>query len=52
LEIFVIKHVIALLIKIVVNVIGMEFVFLVIIMNILEIIAVKVAINVQMVNVI
>jgi hypothetical protein len=52
LEIFVMKHVIALLIKIVMNVIEMEFAFLVKMMNFLEIIVLKNVINAQMANVI
>jgi hypothetical protein len=50
-EIIVIKHATP-IIKIVVNVIGMEFAFLVKIINFLEIIAVKVVKNVQMEHVI
>jgi hypothetical protein len=46
------KHVIALLIKIVMNVIEMEFALLVKIMNFLAIIVLKVVINAQMANVI
>jgi hypothetical protein len=46
------KHVIALLIKIVMNVIEMEFALLVKMMNFLEIIALKNVINAQMANVI
>jgi hypothetical protein len=50
-EIIAIKHVTP-IIKIVRNVIGMEFVFLVIIINFLEIIAVKIVKNVIMAHVI
>jgi hypothetical protein len=52
LEIFVMKHAIALAIKIVRNVIEMEFALLVKIMNFLAIIVLKVVINAQMANVI
>ena len=48
--IFVMKHVIAVLIKIVMNVIEMEFALLVKMMNFLEIIVLKNVINAQMAN--